>query len=332
MKIAFFEIRDWEAEMLKKRFKKHTLLFYSTPLTQDHIKDIEDCDIISVFIYSDVSSKILSRLPNLKLIITRSTGYDHIACKECGKRKITVCNIPYYGENTVAEHTFALLLSISRKIHKSYLKTMAGDFSIEELKGFDLKGKTIGVIGTGHIGAHVLRIASGFEMDIIAFDRHKHKDLQRKIKFKYVPLKTLIKKSDIITIHLPLSSETKHMINSKTISQMKKRVILINTSRGEIVDTHALLKALETGHVAGVGIDVIEGESLIKEERELLHKQTHAEMKKAADEFSLIRNDKVVFTPHIAFYSQEALERIIHTTMEEIESFIKNKPMNQVNR
>ena len=205
---------------------------------------------------------------------------------------------------------------------------MASDFSIEELKGFDLKGKTLGVIGVGHIGKHVIRIAKGFEMNILAADYHKNLSLSKKLGFSYVPLNTLLKKSDIITLHVPLNKQTKHIINNSTINKMKRGVIIINTSRGEVIDTTAILNGLNSRKIAGIGLDVIEGESLIKEEKELLHKRNGKEFRQLMEDLSLIRNEDVIFTPHIAFYSQEALERILNTTIEEIELFIKNKPFN----
>jgi D-lactate dehydrogenase len=330
MKIAFFEIHDWEIEILKKQLKGHTLKFFKTPLTKESLKEIKDFDIISVFIYSNVTKEITEGLPNLKLVVTRSTGYNHIDYAFCAKRGIKVCNIPYYGENTVAEHTFALILALSRKIHHSYMKIMANDFSIEELEGFDLKGKTIGVVGTGHIGSHAIRMAKGFEMNVLAHDYHENKQLAKELDFRYTNLNEILKKSDIVTLHVPFLKENYHMINAKSLKMMKPTALLINTARGELVDTNALLKALKENKLAGAGLDVIEGESLIKEEKELLHGNHRKEMQRIAEDLALIRNEKVVFTPHIAFYSIEALHRILNTTIDNINAFIKNKPINLV--
>jgi len=330
MKIAFFEIHEWEKEILKKRLKNHNLLFYSTPLTKGHLNDIKECEVISVFIYSKIDCSILEKLPNLKLVVTRSTGYNHIDCRYCYKNKIKICNIPYYGENTVAEHTFALILGLSRKIYKSYLKTMANDFSISGLDGFDLKGKTLGVVGTGHIGKHVLRIAKGFEMKTLGFDRHQDSKLAKKLGFRYSSLRNLLKNSDIVSLHLPLTKETNHIINKSSIKLMKPKALIINTARGELIDTEALLEALNKNKLSGAGLDVIEGEELIKEEKELLHKKDGKTLRKIALDFNLIRNEKVIFTPHIAFYSNEALNRILETTIENIKEFAKGKTINEV--
>ena len=329
MNIAFFEVQNWEREILEKSLKGHNLIFFPYPLTHEHVIEIKNVEILSTFIYSEINKRILDHLPRLKLIVTRSTGYDHINLEECKRHKITVCNVPSYGENTVAEHTFALILNLSRNIHKAFVRTIRDDFNIEGLKGFDLKGKTIGVIGTGHIGKHVIRIAKGFEMNIIAFDHKKDKKLEKRLGFKYTNMDNLLKNSDIITLHVPLTKETFHMINNKTINKCKSKAIIINTSRGEIIETDALLKALNSNHLSGAGLDVIEGEQLIKEERELINHHSHLSQKKLkqlVEDHMLFHNEKVIFTPHIAFYSQEALERILDCTIKNIQYFMKNKP------
>ncbi len=333
MKIAFFEIENREQDNLIGRFMAHEVEFFEWPLNKRSVVLAKDAEIISVFIYSRIDKKILKDLPNLKLIVTRSTGFDHIDIKECKKRGIKVCNVPNYGENTVAEHTFALLLDLSRNVHKAFVRIVRDDFSIDKLEGFDLKEKTIGVIGTGKIGSSVIRIANGFQMKTIAYDKFPNKILTKKLRFAYVPLNKLLSESDIITLHVPLSDSTYHLINKKTIKLMRKGVIILNTSRGEIVDTKALLNAIKSGHVAGAGLDVIEGEELLKEEKAHLHHPPHLrgkKLKKVIQTHSLLHNDRVIFTPHIAFYSKEALERILSTTIDNIQSFIKNKPINVV--
>jgi len=333
MKIAFFEIKGWEKPQLKKELKNYTLEFYQEPLNSINVNKIRDFEIVSIFIYSKMDKKVLEKLPQLKLITTRSTGFDHIDLEVCYKEKITVCNVPFYGENTVAEHTFALILSLSRNIHKSYVRTLRNDFSIEGLKGFDLKGKTLGVIGTGHIGACVIKIAKGFDMNILAFDVIKNKKLAKELDFQYVNFDQLLQGSDIITLHLPYNKNTHHLINKQTIKKIKKGAILINTSRGKIVDTEALIWALEQGVLSGLGLDVLEGEKLIKEEKELLYEKKNLEvLAELVKGHILLNKDNVVFTPHIAFYSEEALIRIIETTTENIKKYLLNKPQNIVIR
>ena len=331
MKIAFFEIKGWEKRILKKALRGNNLYFLREPLTKENYKLASKADIVSVFIYSELSKTVLRELPRLKFIATRSTGFDHIDLKECGKRKIAVSNVPFYGENTVAEHTFALILAISRNIHKSYLRTLRGNFSIEGLKGFDIKGKTIGVIGAGHIGLNVIKIADGFGMNVLAYDNRQNKFLAEVLDFDYVELEELLKKSDIITIHTPLTPKTYHLINKSNINLIKKGAILINTARGAVVETEALIEALDKKILAGAGIDVLEGEELIKEEKQLLYdKDKIKKLKELARDHILLAKENVVYTPHIAFYSQEALERIIQTTAKNILGFINKNPQNLV--
>jgi len=329
MKISFFETKGWEKNYLKKRLKGHKLEFYNDPLTLDDVKKVRDSEIISVFIYSKVDKKIIQSLPKLKLIATRSTGFDHIDLETCKKEKISVCNVPFYGENTVAEHTFALILSLSRNVHKAYVRTLRNDFSIEGLKGFDIAGKTLGVVGAGHIGFHVIRTAKGFGMNVLAYDANQDKFLAEVLGFKYVSLEELLKNSDIISLHVPYNKKTHHLINKKTIKLIKKGAILINTARGGVVDTEALIGALDKKILSGAGLDVLEGEEFIKEEKQLLHEQSKADVLGSIIRgHILLSKDNVVFTPHIAFYSQEALERILDTTIENINNFLLNKPQN----
>lgn len=251
MKIAFFEVKPWEKEYLSERLGKNELLFFERPIEEKDVVKIEDFDVLSVFIYSHVTKKVLDGMPKLKIIATRSTGFDHIDLKECGKRKIAVANVPFYGDNTVAEHTFGLILSLSRNIHKSYVRTMRDDFSIEGLTGFDLKEKTIGIIGGGNIGMHVARMARGFQMNVLVYDINKNNALAKRIGFKYAGIDELLRKSDIISLHVPYNKFTNHMINKEKLNLVKKGAILINTARGGVVDTDAMLWALEKGILGG---------------------------------------------------------------------------------
>jgi D-lactate dehydrogenase len=324
MKAAFFEIREWEKRVVKKELKGFSLKFFKEELNEENVKKIKDVEIVSVFLGSKINKKIIKSIPKLKLIVTRSTGYDHVDIREAKRKKIVVCNRPRYGENTVAEHTFALILALSRKVHKSYLRSLVGDFSIEGLKGFDLDGKTLGVLGTGRIGKHVIRIARGFNMKILACSHSEDSFLAEQLNFKYVKFNELLKKSDIITIHVPYRKENRHLINSRAFRKMKKGAILINTARGALVDTKALMRALEKKKVAGAGLDVLEGEEFLKEEKEFLYDTAKREaLKQLALDHKLLAMDNVVYTPHIAFFSQEALERIIMNTIDDIKDFAK---------
>jgi D-lactate dehydrogenase len=331
MKIAFFETKDWERDYIKNKLENHELEFYAEPLTRENVENVKAFEIISVFIYSKLTPDILDQIPKLKLIVTRSTGFEHIPLEECKKRNILLANVPTYGENTVAEHTFALILSLSRNVHKSYVRTQKRDFSIEGLKGFDIKGKTIGVIGAGHIGLHVIKIAKGFGMNALAFDVNQDKFMAEVLGFEYVSIKELLNNSDIITLHVPYNKKTHHLINKDNINQIKKGAILINTSRGGVVDTEALIEALNKKILSGVGVDVLENEELIKEEKQLLHDEKRIEiLSNLVQDHILLSKDNVVYTPHIAFYSQEALERILDTTVQNITSFLTNTPHNLV--
>lgn len=333
MKVAISEIKGWEKGYLKAKTRGMDLqfTFLEEPLSPDNAQKVRGCSILSVFIYSKINSAVIRRLPGLKLIVTRSTGFDHIDMKECKKRKITVCNVPSYGENTVAEHTFALVLSLSRNVHKSYVRTLRRDYSIEGLKGFDLSGKTLGVVGAGKIGLHVIRIAKGFGMNVLAYDAMQNKFLSEVLGFKYVSFRELLKESDIISLHAPYNSQTHHIINRENIRWIKRGAILINTSRGGLVETEALIEALDKKILSGAGLDVLEGEELIKEEKQLLFDSKKVDvLGKLVQDHILLSRDNVVFTPHIAFYSQEALERILDTTAQNIDAFLSGKPQNVV--
>ena len=332
-KIAFFEIEEWEKPYIKDKLKSHKLYFFDSALDEINADKIKDADIISVFIYSKVNKKILEKLENLKLIVTRSTGFDHIDLKECKRRNIIACNVPFYGENTVAEHTFALILSLTRKVPKAWEKTRKLDFSSEGLRGTDLRGKTIGVIGVGSIGKHVIRIANGFEMDVIAFDPFKDKKLEKELNFKYTSLDSLLKNSDIITLHCPYNKNTHHLINKNNIKKIKKGALLINTARGSLIETDALVKALDSGILSGAGLDVLEEECFVKEDKEVMSKHfpKECDLKIIIENHILAKRDNVIVTPHNAFNSIEALQRILDTTIGNIKCFLKGKAVNKVN-
>ncbi len=329
-KIAFFETEEWEKEYILQKLAGQDVSFFTEPLTAENLNDAKHCDIISPFIYSKIDKKILSQLPSLKFVSTRSTGFDHIDIGETKNRQVIVSNVPFYGENTVAEHTFALLLSLSRKLFNSAERARKGDFSLEGLRGFDLKEKTLGIVGLGHIGSHVARIAKGFEMNVLAYDVKEDKKLAKKIGFKYTGLEDLLAKSDIISLHAPYNKNTHHLINSGNINLIKKGAYLINTARGQLVETSALLEALSEGILAGAGLDVLEEECFIKEEAQLLSKEfpKTCDLKTALRNHILLQQKNVIVTPHNAFNSKEAIERIIETTVLNIESFLKNKPIN----
>jgi len=332
MKIAFFEIQPWEREKIEEVLVDDELLFFEETLSKVDMEAIKDCEVLSVFIYSSVTKEVMQAMPQLRLITTRSTGFDHVDIEAAKERNIIVCNVPSYGENTVAEHTFALILSLSRNVHRSHVRRLRNNFSIEGLKGFDLKGKTLGVIGTGKIGQHVIKIAKGFSMHVVAYDIHPNEELATEYHFPYVSLDELLKRSDIITLHLPYFKENYHLINLENIQKIKPGAVIINTARGELIDNEALLWGLNNKLLSGCGLDVIEGEDLIREEKELLY-QKEMDIEKMAElvrDHMLLGREEVVYTPHIAFYSREALARILDTTLENIDCFTKGTCQNKI--
>ena len=322
MKIAIFEADSWKKKYLKDKLKNYELTFINNELSKKNINKIKDVEGIVVFIYSEVNKEILDKLPKLKFIATMSTGYNHIDVKECKARKIKVSNVPRYGMNTVAEHTFGLILSLSKRIPQGVMNTKKGDFSLKGLEGFDLKGKTLGVIGAGNIGQHVIKMAKAFDMKVIAFNRSKDKKLSKKLGFSYTSLANLLKKSDIITLHLPLLVSTKHIINLHNIKTIKKGAYLINTARGGLIDTRALIYGLDKGIIAGAGLDVLENEDDMLEEKQMLRERSLStrEMKTFIRNHELLKDKDVIITPHSAFYTKEAETRILDRTIENVKS------------
>lgn len=330
MKVACFELQDWEKDYVQQKFSQTiNISFNSETLTAENVSTAKDADGIVVFIYSSINKEILDQMPDLKFIATMSTGFDHIDIEECKRRNIVVSTVPTYGENTVAEHAFALIFAISRRLIESHDRVKEGNFSPTGLTGFDLFGKTLGVIGVGNIGSHVIRIAKGIGMDVLAYKRTPDPKLAADLGFAFVTMDELLSQSDIITVHVPYGKETHHMLNQEAFSKMKDGVVIINTARGSIIDTTALVNALQAGKVAAAGLDVLEEESMIREEHELLHKEFPIEdLKTVLEDHMLLNNPKVVITPHNAFNSREALMRILRTTEENINGFLSGQPKN----
>jgi D-lactate dehydrogenase len=336
MKIAFFEVPKSEQEIFSSYFKGQNVSFFEEKLEIDNINLAKDFDVISIFVNTEVKKELIDSLPNLKYLTTRSTGFDHIDVEYCKSKNIKVSNVPAYGSHTVAEFAFALLLNLSRKVYDAYHNLREGaDFSIFNLRGFDLFDKTFGVIGTGRIGKNSIKIAKGFGMDVIAYDLHPDLEFAKENNFEYKTFDEVISNSDVITLHAPFCKENCHIINKEVISKMKKGVYLINTARGELIDTEALIWGLDQKIIAGAGLDVLEGERELKEEFEILAHQYKGnkiiDYKKLFEDKVLIDLPNVIVTPHIAFYSKEAEHEIIKTTEENIKNFIDNKPQNLVN-
>ncbi len=308
LKIYFFEVEKADQKMILKKYPRAKI--FSEPFSKKLVKKCVDAEIICGMVHSNFSRENLAALPNLKLVVTRSAGYDHIDLKWLTTKKIPACSVPEYGSHVIAEHTFALLLSSCRNILKGEERTAHDNFSWCGLKGLALKNKTIGVIGTGRIGAQVCRIASeGFLMKVLGFDVTKNPELKKLKNFRYASLDNLLKKSDFITLHLPLFPETKHIVNTKTIAKMKDGVVLINTARGGLIDTRALIAAIKKNKFCRVALDVIEHENNLQKDRELLHLP------------------QVIITPHIAFYTDESNTNMYSEAFKSIDEFKKRKKL-----
>ncbi|MDX1683011.1 MAG: hydroxyacid dehydrogenase [Phycisphaeraceae bacterium] len=334
MNITFFELEPWERDAFSELKSSHDVRFVDEPLIPENAADHADAQVISTFINSEPDRSVIEQLKNLEMIATRSTGFDHIDLTACNERSIVVANVPTYGANTVAEHVFALLLSISHRMEEATTRTRKGDFSPRGLTGFDLQGKTLGVIGTGDIGRHAARIGAGFEMNVIAHDVQPDPDAAEEYGYTYVDFDRLLAESDVITLHVPANEKTHHLIDEDAFDRMKDGVVLINTARGSIVDATALVEALATGKVAGAGLDVLAEEPVMREEAELLrsvYEKRHNTSALLADSI-LMRMRNVVVTPHSAFNTREAVGRILDTTCDNIAHFIDGDPQNVVNK
>lgn len=334
--IAFFEVKEeFEHSIISKAFTgckiySETLQEVIDNKGEDEVKNFK---IVSVFIYSKVNEEYLTKCKNAKFIITRSMGKNHIDIDYCEKNNIQVSNVSKYGENTVAEFTFALLLTISRKIIKSVDKVKKGDFDFTNLQGFDLQDKTIGLIGFGNIGQKFAQMCRGFEMNIIAYDAFANKlqDKAEELDVTFVSLDEIYTNSDIISLHVPLLPQTQHIINKESISKMKEGVIILNTSRGELMDTQAVLNGLNSKKIGFVGLDVIEGECMMREEEEFITQSTNKDISKSLESMQilikdhlLINHENAYITPHNAFNTKDAIKKILNSTIEQIKEFNEN--------
>ncbi len=333
MKIVYFSREDWEEDYVKDKLQEDDIIFFKGAIQdQEDYKDTE-AEALSIFVKSRVDKEALDRFPNIKFIATRSTGFDHIDFKETEKRGIIVSNVPAYGANTVAEHAFALLFNLSRRIYESYERVLEeGKFSSEGLRGFDLQGKTIGIVGTGNIGIHAIKIAHGLGMNIIAFDIKKNSEMEKDFGIKYVEFDSLLEQSDIITLHVPDNKHTHHMINMDNIEKIKKGSYIINTARGGLIETRALVVALEKGILAGAGLDVLEEEGYMVDDTELLfgeHPNPESLQVLLANQY-LIDHPGVLITPHNAFNTKEAVLRIVDTAIENMQAFKRGDFVNIV--
>lgn len=332
MKVAFFDTAPGEEEVLREMLSGHECLFFPEPLSLKSAPQAAECEAVSIFITSAMTKEIIDALPSLRCISTRSTGYDHIDLAAAKARGIAVCTVPSYGSRTVAEFAFGLILTLSRKLFKARLRLLEGGrFAVDDLRGFDLFGKTLGVVGTGKIGKNVIRIGKAFGMQILAHDAYPDAAFAQEAKFEYVALADLLARSDVVTLHTPATPETHHLINAGNISLMKKGALLINTARGDLVETDALVRVLSSGQLGGAGLDVLENERELREEAELLAPSAQAtDYKTLFQNRLLMDRSDVVLTPHIAFDTTEAVREILTTTAENLIAFAAGAAKNTV--
>jgi D-lactate dehydrogenase len=344
MKIYFVEVESSERRFFESQLADHELNFVSG------LQEVDaDAEIVSTFIYSRIDGSFLDRHPAVKLIATRSTTHDHVELESCAQRNVTMCIVPTYGDHVVAEHTFALLLAVARRLRESM--TSKGDFhfSYEALRGFELRYKTFGIIGAGRIGLHTVPIARSFGMKVIAYDPQPWPERAKELGFRYVPFEELLRGSDIISLHANLNPSSYHILNRDAFAKCRPGVVIINTARGKLIDTEALIEALDKEIVSGAGLDVLGEESvmrrraeriisdqIIQRVREPVERVRPAardpvrtkEIQKLMRLGSLLLRPEVVCTPHTAFNCEEAIERINRVTVENIKAFADGKPIN----
>ncbi len=311
---------------------------HGTNISLSYSRDIihaEACDpettILSVFVHSQVTGAIMDKMPKLALICCRSTGYDNINLTEATKRGITVVNVPGYGEHTVAEHAFALILSLAKQLFANRTTASHRITDTEAITGIDLYGKTLGILGTGKIGASMITIATAFGMKVVAYDPFPNETLTTHCT--YTDIQTVLAQSDILTLHLPYTKHNHHLINKQALAQMKRGAYLINTARGELVDTTALIEALQSGMLAGAGLDVFEGEQFMHADKELcaLHTGTPTCDLETVLALSILKQlPQVIITPHNAYNTIEAIGRINTTTAHHITTHIAGAPLQSV--
>lgn len=330
MKLVAFETEEWEAEACRALQPEFDLSCTLEPLDESNVLTHRNADIVTVFVHSLLTAPVLAQLPNLRLIATRSTGYDHIDLDYCAKAGIAVANVPGYGDVTVAEHVFALLLGLARHLTVYSERVRHADFTQADLRGFDLHGKTMGVIGTGRIGQRVIRIASGFGMKVVAHDVTPRSEVAKALGFRYVDLPSLLREADVVSLHLPATPATKNLFGDAEFALMRPGAVLINTARGNIVQIEALVRAITDGSLRAAGLDVLPQEPLIRDEAEVFRgRSVEADALKALLAYHVLTNaPNVLITPHVAYNTEDAFRRLIDMTIENIRAFAAGRPLN----
>lgn len=323
LKFAVFDSREYDRPGLDKFSQGKDIEFkhYETKLNADTVRLANGYDGVVVFVNDNVNKEVIDKLYEygVKLIALRCAGFNNVDLV-AAKNRITVVRVPAYSPRTVAEHTAAMLLTSIRRIHKAYIRTRNFNFSVNGFTGFELYGKTVGVIGTGKIGKAFADICNGFGMNVVAYDIFPDES----VKAEYVELDELFRRSDVISLHCPLTKENKHLINVDSISRMKKGVIILNTSRGLLIDTDALINGIKEKRVGAACLDVYE------EESEFFFEDFSGHIVQDDTLTRLIAMPNVIVTSHQAFLTKEALENIAETTVDNIESFFAGEIKNEV--
>ncbi len=315
MQIVFFSVHDFERPYYPLS-SHHEMKFFNEQLNIDTVNIAKGYPAVSCFAHDKLNADVLEKLyqGGTRLIALRSAGFNHVDLPMADKLGLVVARVPRYSPNAIAEHAVALIMTLNRKTHRAYLRVRENNFSLEGLKGFDLVNKTVGVIGTGNIGSVFCKIMQGFGCNVIAYDPFPNAECI-KSGVKYLPLPALYQQSDVISLHCPLNESTRHIINDDAISQMKPGVMLINTSRGAIIDTKAVIKGLKSKHIGYLGIDVYE-------EEEHLFFADHSQDILTDDIFARLQTfSNVLITAHQGFFTHEALKNIAQTTMANIDAF-----------
>lgn len=328
MKVYLFEKEAWVKDAWEATGTPLQPRWIDGLLTVEKAEAHPSVEIISIDL-SILTSTVLAPLKRLKFIALRSTGTDQVDLEYCRSRNIRVSHVPAYAQNAVAEHVFALLLSLSRRICAAGRRTRELNFSWDGLQGFELMGKTLAVIGTGAIGRRVAAIASGFGMTVVAVDRFPDENWAAEAGVPYLALEDALQLADVVSLHVPGTPETKGMLSSERFGLLKQGVVIINTARADVMDSRALLEALASGKVAAAGLDVLPAETdLMSEDFRVPSSPQTLESRLTGH--LLLQHPRVIATPHCAFFTQEAASRLIATTVANIESFMDGNPRNSV--
>ncbi len=320
MRVAFFSTQSYDKEYFDKSntMYQHGITYYEASLNKDTAGLAEGYEAACVFVNDTLDKETIEKICNngVKLIALRCAGFNNVDLKIAAENNITVLRVPAYSPHAVAEHTVALILTLNRKTHKAYNRVRDGNFSLENLMGFTLSGKVVGVIGTGRIGSEFCKIMLGFGCSIIAYDVFESVDLKNRGIF-YKSYEDVFSESDIISLHCPLTPSTNHLINKETISLMKTGVMLINTSRGAVINTHDVVQALENGKIGYLGIDVYE------QEEGLFFLNLSESIIRDDVIIRLMAFPNVLVTSHQGFFTKEAMEEIAETTLQNLTDFEK---------